>query len=157
MFLLPQQGAWIEEIVASDPDYDLIGCATNRLGGTYQLFDRRRSENPDILFHMDRAAQSYQEHGLTLEEVPKDQVLAGMFLLFRKSLWEEFQIEEKSIQFDIILSEKLKKAGKRLGIARGIYIFHLYRLGAEDPQRAISHLMHCQDFSKIYTPGEFNE
>lgn len=156
MFLHPQQGAWIEQLVASNPEYDLIGCATNRLGGTYQLFDRRRSENPDILFHMDLAVQAYEEHKLQIEKVPDDQVLAGMFLLFRKSLWKDFPIEEKSIQFDIILSEKLKKAGKRLGIARGIYIFHLYRLGAEDPQRAISHLMHCQDFSKVYTPGELN-
>lgn len=154
LFLLPQQGNWIEQIVESDPPFDLIGCSTNRLNSGYQLYGEERSEDPNILNHMQKAVHSFEQHKLTIEEVPVGTPLAGMFLLFRKSLWQEFKIEERSIQFDLILSEQLQEAGKRLGIARGIYIFHTYRLGAKDPRSAINHLLHCQDMSKIFQPKE---
>lgn len=156
LFLLPQQGNWIEQIVETDPPFDLIGCSTNRLSSGYQLFGGERSEDPNILHHMNNAVAAYQQHGLSIEEVPVGTPLAGMFLLFRKSLWEEFKIEERSIQFDLILSEQLQDAGKRLGIARGIHIFHTYRLGAKDPRSAINHLIHCQDMNKIFKPKERN-
>lgn len=149
MFLLPEQPMWLEAIVKSDPEFDLIGVSCNRLGSTYQLYENQRSDDPDITHHINKAKIARDTWGNQIEEVPDGVVLAGFFLLFRKSLWNEIKFEERSIQFDIIFSKVLHEKGKKLGLMRGIYLFHTYRLGAENPQTAISHLIHCQDFSKI--------
>ena len=52
MFLLPEQPAWLESIVRSNPDFDVLGASCNRLGSTYQLFNNERSEDPNILHHI---------------------------------------------------------------------------------------------------------
>lgn len=149
MFLLPEQPMWLENIVAKNPGFDLIGATCNRLGDTYQLFDNEISENDSITYHINRAKDSRAKWGNLIEEVPHGVRLAGFFLLFRKSLWEEFPFEERSIQFDLIFSDKLHSAGKRLGLLRGMYLFHTYRLGKSDPRKHISHLIHCQDMNKV--------
>lgn len=149
MFLLPEQPSWLETLVRSNPQYDVIGASCNRLGSTYQLFDNERSEDPNILNHIANARVAALVHGLDIEPVPNGVPLAGFFLLFRKSLWEEIPFEERSIQFDIIFSNTLQEKGKSMGLLRGMYLFHTYRLGKEDPQRAVSHLLHCQDMSKV--------
>lgn len=149
MFLLPEQPAWLETLVRSNPEFDVIGASCNRLGSTYQLFDRVVSEDSDIRRHIEIAKIAKNLFGMELEEVPSGVPLAGFFLLFRKSLWNEIPFEERSIQFDLIFSNTLHAQGKRLGLLRGLYLFHTYRFGAEDPRRAVSHLLHCQDMSKV--------
>nr|DAY73786.1 MAG TPA: hypothetical protein [Caudoviricetes sp.] len=149
MFLLPEQPRWLETIVASNPPYDLIGASCNRLGSPYQLYNGEISEDRDISHHIAIAKMAHSEYGNTIEPVPKDKHLAGFFLLFRKTLWEEIPFEERSIQFDLIFSSKLHEEDKALGLLRGMYLFHTYRLDAIDPRKAISHLIHCQDMSKI--------
>ncbi len=149
MFLLPEQPMWLETLVRSNPQYDMIGASCNRLGSSYQLFDNILSEECDIKKHIEIARTAKNLFGMEIEEVPEGTPLAGFFLLFRKSLWNEFPFEERSIQFDLILSNNLHAAGKRLGIIRGMYLFHIYRLGAAEPRRAISHIIHCQDMEKI--------
>lgn len=149
MFLLPDQPAWLERLVEASPPYDLIGASCNRLGSTYQLYGDHRSEDPDIKNHITIAREAYLKWGLAIEDVPPGTPLAGFFLLFRKSLWEEIPFEERSIQFDLIFSDTLHKKQKRLGLLRGLYLFHTYRLGSDKPHQAISHLIHCQDMSKV--------
>ena len=152
MFLLPHQGAMIEQIVYSNPPYDVIGCSTNRLGGIFQLWNNTLSDERDIVEHQKIALDAQRKYGLELELVSNGNYLAGLFYLFRKKLWNEISFEEKSIQFDLLFCNSLYEKGKTMAIARGLYLFHLYRLGAENPQRAIQHIIHCQDMHKI---GEF--
>ena len=149
MFLLPEQPAWLEHLVASSPSYDVIGATCNRLGSAFQLHDYHRSEDPNILHHIEIAKQARTQWGDQIEEVPFGLPLAGFFLLFRKSLWHEIPFEERSIQFDFIFSAALHDNSKRLGILRGMYLFHTYRLGSDDPRKDVSHLIHCQDMTKV--------
>lgn len=149
IFLLPEQPAWLEDVVNSNPPFDLIGASCNRLGDTYQLYNAECSEDTDISHHIDIARSERLVWGDNIEEVPNGVHLAGFFLLFRKSLWNEYPFEERSIQFDLIFSRTLHENGKRLGLLRGMYLFHTYRLGAKDPRSKVSHLMHCQDMSKV--------
>lgn len=148
MFLLPEQPAWLEQVVASNPPYDLIGATCNRLGSGYQLLSGKINEDPNVTKHIELAKVAHSFYDLSIEDVPVGTPLAGFFLLFRKSLWEEIPFEERTIQFDLIFSSTLQDKGKRLGLLRGLYLFHIYRLGAENPQRSISHILHCHDHSK---------
>lgn len=139
----------IEQIVYSNPQFDVIGCSTNRLGGTFQLWEGDISDNPDITHHQKIAIDAQRRYGLELEPVTDGDYLAGLFYLFRKSLWNEIPFEEKSIQFDLLFCNTLYENGKTMAIARGLYLFHLYRLGARSPKQAIQHIIHCQDISKL--------
>ena len=142
----------IEQIVYSNPPFDVIGCSTNRLGGTFQLWNNEISDNVDIIHHQKIALDAQHKYGLELEPVTNGNYLAGLFYLFRKSLWNEIPFEEKSIQFDLLFCNSLYEKGKTMAIARGLYLFHLYRLGSDDPKKAIQHIVHCQDMAKL---GDF--
>ena len=148
MFLLPDQPSMLEELIMSNPPFDVIGATCNRLGSGYQLFSNQINDDPDILNHIEYAKIAREYHKTNVEEVPFGTPLAGFFLLFRKSLWNEIPFEEKSIQFDLIFSRTLHEKGKRLGLMRGMYLFHIYRVCQTNPQRSIHHLLHCHDHSK---------
>lgn len=138
----------IQQIIEHNLDYDLIGCTTNRLGSPYQRYQGELSENTDIMYHKQIALELAMTHGTEVEEVPEDKIIAGCLMLFRKSLWNEFPFEEKSIQFDIIFNQVLRTNKKRIGKSLGLYIFHMYRLGMDNPEEQIGHLVHCHDFRK---------
>lgn len=148
MFLLPDQPSMLEALVNSNPLFDVIGASCNRLGSGYQLYGEVINDDPNILNHIEYAKKAREKYKNNIEVVPTDKPLAGFFLLFRKSLWNEIPFEERTIQFDLIFSRTLHEKGKRLGLMRGMYLFHIYRLGYDRPQRAVSHLMHCHDHSK---------
>ena len=155
MFLHPHQAKWIEEIVASNPSQDVLGCSTNRLASTYQLWQNKFSEETNINAHQIIAIDAYNTYGIDITPVEDGQYLAGLFLLFRKTLWNEVPFEEKSIQFDMLWCEKLYEKGYTLGICKGLYLFHLYRMGSKTPAKAISHLIACQDMTKAKMPQDF--
>jgi hypothetical protein len=81
------------------------------------------------------------------EVVPIKQNVAGLFMLFPKRLWNKHKFEEGSIMikkgakqgfFDFWFSDYVLKTG-RIGLAKGLYIFHLYRLFHNDRKNK-SHL-----------------
>lgn len=146
LFLTPQQQEQIQMIVNHNPPYDLIGCRTNRLKSEFQAVEGT-FDNDSIYFHLGVAKQHEQEYYGVIQELPEPNVIAGMFMLFRKSLWNEHPFPERTIQFDMIYSNQLREAGKTLGIAQGIYLFHLYRYGEQDPFKAIDHIVHCHEFN----------
>lgn len=146
LFMTSNQQAQIESIVASDPEYDLIGCRTNRLKSPYQAIEGAFNQD-SIQFHLELAIDRENQYYGVIQELPEPEVIAGMFMLFRKTLWFEFPFPEKTIQFDMLYSENLRNNGYRLGIAEGIYLLHLYRYGSPDPFRAIEHILHCHKFN----------
>lgn len=147
LFLTPKQQKQIQDIVENDPPFDLIGCRTNRLKSPHQAI-QGTFDVDSIGYHIGVASERERVYYGVIDELPDPEVVAGMFMLFRKSLWEEFKFENKSIQFDMKYSQELRKAGKVLGIAQGLYLLHLYRYGSQNPFTAIEHIAHCHDFSK---------
>jgi hypothetical protein len=142
-FLTPDYPKQIESIIAKHGnEYDLIGCYTNRIGINYQTPDGKLSEDTNIKNHIKIAYQ--------LKEKYEDQVfplhknIAGFFLLFPKRAWKEHKFEEgllvtkkdydgqvRSGYIDYWFSNYFARR-KRVGIARGLYVFHVYRLFAPD-------------------------
>lgn len=141
LFLTHRAQQQIDDIVNSDPPFDVIGCRTNRLRSDYQVHDRERLfECPDIREHLLTAKQLEADNWCHLTELPAPEVVAGMFMLFRVSLWKRIKFERKSIWFDIAFCNTVRAIGGRLAIAQGIYLFHLYRFGQSDPYSYTEHL-----------------
>lgn len=138
MFLQPDSQALIEQIVESDPPFDLIGCLTNRLRGGHQRVSGMFEEK-SLLVHMSLASVFRDNNNIEIE--PTTQPIAGMFLLFRKSLWDRIKFDETAGMYtDQVFSRDVIKSGGKLGVAQGLYLFHLYRWSSSHPYTDVEHL-----------------
>jgi hypothetical protein len=139
MFLAPDWGRKIEAIISDRGDeFDVIGCMTNRLRGAHQLHGGRISEEADIGAHVAIAQSRWAEFGTQVKATPSP--IAAVCMLFRRSTWARSPFRERDICFDTYFSRAVVAAGGRLGVALGLYVFHLYRWGKTDPANNWSHL-----------------
>lgn len=139
MFLTPNYSKHIEDIVYKYGDkYDLIGCMTNRANMKQHLINGLFSEDTDVKNHVNLSLRLEKEKWA--EVVQSSNYIAGHFMLFSKKAWNEHKFEEGAILtkkkvngkvvigfFDYWFSNYFYRR-KRVGIATGLYIFHLYRL-----------------------------
>lgn len=137
MFLTPDWGKQIEEIILANPDYSLITCMTNRIGNDKQSVNTMFHEFDLNKHHQEAVSRS---KALRTEVIPHT-ICPGMLMIFHKSLWQEIKFEEKTIFFDKRFSEAVIKSGRKIGLATGLYLLHLYRWGQDKPKDYIKHLM----------------
>lgn len=145
LFLTSTQQQQIQDIVDKNPDYDLLGCRTNRLKSSHQAFHKMFWVD-SMISHIEFAKELENCYYGEITDLPKPEVVAGMFMLFRKSLWDKIKFQEKSIQFDMIFSDRVRQLGGKLGICQGIYLFHLYRYTSNNPFIEIDHIKDCHKF-----------
>lgn len=139
LFLTPQWGKQIEAVVEAQREhYAVIGAMTNRLRSPEQLHGGKISEEPDIGAHVTIAKQRWNEHGTTVR--PLEGPAAGMLMLFSKQLWLRHPFVEKSIHFDQLFCLATRAHGGKIGVALGLYLFHLYRWGHQNPASYVGHL-----------------
>jgi hypothetical protein len=144
-FLIPDYPQQIKSIIDNNKDkFDLIGCYTNRIGFKHQLYKGILSEDTDIKNHILIAKDLYSKYGNQVAYLNKP--IAGFFLLFSKKAWKEHKFEEglfvrkrdydgtiKQAYIDYWFSNYFVRK-KRVGIALGLYIFHIYRLYSKNVQ-----------------------
>lgn len=144
MYLTPDWGKQIEEVIRRHGDqYDLFGCMTNRLGGQTQLISGMYNET-DIVKHYEKAVELAKDHWA--EVVPIRARVAGMFMLFNKSTWKKHRFAEgkyQGVKFDIQFGKDILRAKGNVGLIKGLYVFHLYRIWSEasNPIGDIRHLL----------------
>jgi hypothetical protein len=116
---------------------DLTGCMTNRLNPNNKAVIKELFNAKSIDDHHIQSVVS-RMYGNQVEETD---IVAGACMIFHKELFNAVGgFDESKLYFDKDLSRKTLKNGGRLLIARGIYIFHLYRWGKKDPVSSIDHL-----------------
>ena len=134
-------GKQISDIVKKHgKDFALIGCYTNRLASTDQLYGKKFSEEWDWMRHKEIGQELYSNH---YDEVVKvNHGIAGMFMLFPKKTWLKCRFKEDLPYrvFDTDFCNKVKANGGKIGMAKGLYLFHDYRAGKENPKTNTSHL-----------------
>ena len=139
MFLLPDTKAQIQDVVNSNPAIELFGCMTNRLNVAEQVVPGMFIET-DISRHIATAkrlhSENYGKHKRTRG------IIAGLFMLFRVSTWQRVggfyePPAPFGYKFDSFFSQKIEKKA----ILTGVYMFHLYRWGTNDPKSEVKHLI----------------
>lgn len=135
--LFPNAGNHIPAIIEANPRFDIITCLTNRVGVGLHcvpgMFDV-----DSILEHQNKAAQLWSIYGT---ETIATGVAPGFCMIFHKSVWERVGgFTENSIFFDREFSNAVRKWG-RIGLAKGLYILHLYRYNKASPKNSIQHLL----------------
>jgi hypothetical protein len=139
LFLTPTWGKLVEQIVEQNgDDYAVIGCMTNRLRAPYQLHGGKLSEEADIGVHVQIAQQRQQTYGASVQAVSGP--VAGLCLIFRKATWARHPFVTRSIYFDQFFCDAARSNHGRVGVALGLYLFHLYRWGKPNPVGYVGHL-----------------
>ncbi len=138
LFLNPHWGSHIKQIIEANPEIGLIGCMTNRLRHTNQLYGGKLSDNFDIQNHFSIATELEAQFGTQVE---RTQLIAGLCLIFHKSLWNKVKFRERDLCFDTEFCRDVARKGIKIGIAKGLYLFHSYRLWSDQPLKEKAHLM----------------
>lgn len=126
----------IEKAIQRYPDTEIFGAMTNRVGYSFQRINpNEQDENDSIKHHLKIAEEKAR---LFADGQCKDShTVAGFFLLFRKSYWNnnKFQdhiIDEKGNLFDYKFTLPAYKSGKKIRIIKGVYCWHTYRIEQEN-------------------------
>jgi len=140
MFLRPDTGNQIQEIVERYKNkFQLIGCVTNRLRLRHQLYQYKFNDESDVREHIVIANELYETYKTKV--MPFDSVVAGCFMLFPVKVWKNCKFVENTPRFDFIFTDCVKSKGGKVGLAKGVYQFHLYRMWSENPIQEIAHLI----------------
>ncbi len=129
----------VREVIKSVSKDTIFTSRVNRLAKRNEAVITELYDCGDIDEHKDMAEFLWEQNGTLLTDT---KVIAGCCMVFHKSLWLDVGgFVENSIHFDSQFSKAARIKGKQLKIAQGIYIFHLYRWGLENPAHQILHLI----------------
>lgn len=141
LFLLPNTKKQIEDVIRKHGnDYQVFGCLTNRIASLHQRYTGVVDpfEETNIMIHKAIAEHLQETH---YDEAMETKInVAGFLMIFQKKTWEKYRFSDNSLRFDSEFTDKVKAAGGKLAIMQGVYVFHDYRLGHENPMYYISHL-----------------
>lgn len=130
LFPNPQWGVIVERAIMDyGNEYQLIGCVTNRVGGEHQRVDGMFSDT-DMVNHYKKAIE------IESSEVVDTSGVAGYFMLFKKETWlkaKGFTEDIKlSHQFDTVFNKSVRNIGGKIGLIKGLYALHMYRIWEGD-------------------------
>lgn len=141
-FLTPKWGQQIKETIKLyGEEFDLITCLTNRLARNIQRYKGEFSENHDMKHHALIAKELEDNHWCEIEDITKSKKVAGLLMIFKKSLWNKVKFNENDPAFDDTFSKELIKRGCKFGLMKGLYVQHAYRILSENPIGDRSHLL----------------
>ncbi len=138
-FLLPDTKAQIERILHST-NYDVLGCMTNRIRSKEQLVGGYFNPDDRIREHV-KIAELCRRAGRDMV-VDARGVMAAFMLCFRVRAWEGVGgFAEGVVNFDTIFNQACRSAGLRIGLMRGVYVWHSYRIMSKVPLQDVTHLI----------------
>lgn len=117
----------VKRIIDGAKETNVITCATNRLHPSNENLVKGVYDESDIDVHKGVYEYLWKKHGANIEHT--NMPIAGVFMLFHKFVWDEVKFKENSIHFDSIFTNEVRKKGFITYVAKGLYIFHLYRWG----------------------------
>lgn len=133
--LVTDQDAWlwpeladkqIEDVIEKHGhEYNLLGCMTNRVAYGIQKPFKQDFDNMDVFHHRKRALELYEKNYGQVQEI--NSPIAGVFMLFPKTFWNDNPFNEKVHYADTEFSKHAIRSAKKIGLCTGIYTFHWYR------------------------------
>ena len=129
---------YVKEIISTIDENTVFTCMTNRLRRNNPQVVKECFDETDIDKHFNYFNNLWDVYGTEL--IPCE-TIGGVCMVFHKSAWEKVKFVENVNTFDRIFSHQVRQVGCRTMLAKGLYIFHLYRWGKDDPENNIAHLI----------------
>lgn len=129
MFLTPDFGHQIKEIIDLYPNTGLFSCYVNRVGTKEQCHNGIISEEPNILHHRKIAIQLAKENRHKIKEIQNP--FSGHLMLFKKETWDLIGGAPEGrgiLSVDNTITNRMAHHGYKMLVMEGVYCFHYYRL-----------------------------
>lgn len=143
LWLRPDWGKCIEDVIkAHGNEYGLIGCVTNRLGGLHQCYQRKFSVDMNMQNHYEIANTLWEEEGTRVDITTG---VAGLCMIFKKETWKKAGgFKENIITADTEFNKSVKRLGFKIGLAKGLYMMHSYRVWETEHRKAWTSVKHLK-------------
>lgn len=142
-YLHPFINKQLEDIIKKHGNrFEIFSCVTNRLGLGYQLPYGLMNET-NIIKLRDLADKHYSEFYDEVKPCTMREPTAGLFTMFQKKTWKKLKYQDGLANAGGFIDWRFTKGhlmkGRRIGICKGIFLFHYYRLH-QDNVREYAHL-----------------
>lgn len=126
LFLQPQYNDIIKQAIKDNPDAEFFTCITNRVGQREQCYNKKISEESDIIKHKLLSEYIYRNNKGKYTRLGI--CISGHFMLFQKKLWNEIKFKPGLLGVDNAFSQEVLNRKKRIILIEQLYVFHYYRL-----------------------------
>jgi GT2 family glycosyltransferase len=120
---------WYKQILKAIeryPDAGLFGAVTNRIGNKDQVVAGAPSGH-DMAPHRIFGKALQDKHGTDATDVTDGHVLSGVVLCIPSAARSVIQIPNGFFGIDNEMHRAVRRAGKRVYLLRGLYVYHWYR------------------------------
>ena len=131
MFLVPDYGHLIAQVIEANPGAGLITCLTNRIAARSQLTEAGIMGEASLLRLREIAMERRRTFGAAVSRVSAP--VSGMFMLFRKETWKNIGgfTGDGMLGVDWSFSRKIQAAGLPILRMDGLFAAHFYRLDSD--------------------------
>lgn len=139
MFTTPDWGRQIEEVLRTHGDkYQVYGAMTNRIRSLHQRVTPDMFDETNMVKLVDKGFELEKEQWGKVEDGGRG--VAGFFMAFRRSTWEKAKFREREKAFDTLFCKDVVRSGGKIGLMKGLFLIHEYRMWAENPTGHTKHL-----------------
>jgi GT2 family glycosyltransferase len=119
----------LENILVESPEYGLLSVCTNRIGNSDQKLVGLADKN-DMTLHRSIGKRLWAQEGGKIKDVTDKQRISGVVMLVSKTAWKKAGgFMDGFLGVDNDFHSRVVKAGYKVGIMRGMYVYHWYRQG----------------------------
>jgi GT2 family glycosyltransferase len=140
MWLTPDYGHQIKEIIERHPGTGIFTCYANRVGKNHgQRYKGVISPDPNIIHWRKEACKLQQTSRVKVKELRE--WITGVCLIIQKSSWEQHKFPEHTgiLDVDKLYSHEVLQSGERILLMEGVLLFHYYRM--LEGEKHTSHLL----------------
>ena len=139
MFTTPDWQKQLYDIINANPDYSCFTVVTNRIGNPGQRFAGVDQNNHDIKYHREIGELAQNQFGTEVKDITNEHLLSGVVILIKKLVWKEVGgfDEVGFLGVDNHFHAKLKIKGKKVGLMKGVYVYHYYRAGENETLKPV--------------------
>ena len=117
----------LENIIAENPEYDLFSACTNRVGNPGQRI-AGLDETHDIMYHRGIGKRLQSQGGTDVNDVTNSHCISGVVMIVSKKAWKKVGgFKAGFLGVDNDFHQRIAKAGLKVGVAKGLYVYHYYR------------------------------
>ena len=125
-------GKIVEDIISDNPNVRAFTCVTNRIGCPWQIAEGSDWTNDDMKYHRDFGQKQYEKYGTKVVDVTiTNHPMSGLFMCIHKSVWNKMggAATNGMLGIDQDIHRRIQKAGFKVYLAKGLYMYHWYRGG----------------------------
>lgn len=122
-------GTWHKQLLDAISLHKQMGaftCVTNRSATLWQCADAQRS-NHDVKYHREIGADLAARYWADVVDVTDESPLSGHCIIISKAMWEHVPELHGFLGMDNEIHYAVARAGKRVGLLKGVYVYHWYR------------------------------